>query len=60
MVKDGETITLGGMKIDIVDTEDNGIPLLKSIPVLGYLFKREVKTHTIKDIAVIITPHIVK
>jgi len=59
-VKDGETITLGGMKIDIVDTEDNGIPLLKSIPILGYFFKREVKTHTIKDIAVIITPHIVK
>lgn len=59
-VKDKDTLLIGGIKIEKETKEIRGVPLLSEIPLLGYLFKREIKTKTEKNLIVIITPHIIK
>ncbi|TAL23446.1 MAG: type IV pilus secretin family protein, partial [Nitrospirae bacterium] len=39
LVKDGETLVLGGIYIDSELNDETGIPLLSKIPILGWLFK---------------------
>ncbi len=60
VVKDGDTIVIGG----ILRTEDQkgvtGIPWLSKIPVLGWLFKSEATTKKRKQLMVFITPKIIK
>lgn len=42
-VVDGKTFSLGGLKKNTVTNDVNKIPLLGSIPYMGYLFKTETK-----------------
>ncbi len=60
MVKDGKTFTLGGIEYIEESIEEKGIPILRSIPVLGWLFKRETKVTTKKELVALITPHILE
>ncbi|MDP3110550.1 MAG: type IV pilus secretin PilQ [Thermodesulfovibrionales bacterium] len=39
LVKDGETLVLGGIYTDSEVNDETGIPLLSKIPILGWLFK---------------------
>ena len=41
LVENSETIVLGGLKIQRDNSADDGVPVLKDIPLLGYLFKYE-------------------
>ncbi|MCL2102131.1 MAG: type II and III secretion system protein, partial [Fibromonadales bacterium] len=60
VVSDGETIVIGGLtKNDEMETE-TGIPFLKDIPILGYLFKHTRKEITKKDLVIFVTPRIVR
>jgi len=60
MVKDGETIFIGGL----LDTQKTGtkrkVPILGDIPVIGALFKSDSTTDKQTEILIFITPHIVK
>jgi type IV pilus assembly protein PilQ len=60
MLKDGQTIVIGGLvsenKIDIV----HKVPLLGDIPVAGWLFKKKAKELSRTELLVFLTPHIVK
>jgi len=57
-VKSGETLVIGGMvKTEQVSTV-SGLPLLKDIPILGYLFKHTSKTTVSRELMVFITPTI--
>ncbi len=60
LVKDGQTIFVGGLIRDRNETTRNGIPLLMSIPLLGHLFGKT--THSVEksEIIALITPHIVE
>lgn len=59
-VKDGDTFVLGGLrKTEEVKTV-KGIPILKKIPLLKYLFSKTVKISLTREIAMFITPHILK
>ncbi len=59
MIKDGETLVLGGLLRDkTVDTVSK-VPLLGDIPVLGYMFKHKDKTVEKKNLLIFITPKIV-
>lgn len=40
-VKNGQTIALGGLVSEENRKSENGVPVLKDIPMLGYLFKTE-------------------
>lgn len=60
LLKDGETIVIGGI-LKTNETEgESGVPGLSRIPILGWLFKRETKTATTEELLIFITPRIVK
>jgi type II secretory pathway component GspD/PulD (secretin) len=58
-VKDGETITIGGLLQKNESTVRRKIPLLGDIPILGYLFSRTDKRVDEVETVVFITPHII-
>jgi general secretion pathway protein D len=60
VVKDNETIVIGGLVGD--STEDNTyrVPLLGDIPYLGWLFKTHSTTREKTNMYVFLTPHIVR
>lgn len=60
MVKDGDTFSIGGIEYTESSIKVRRIPVLGSIPLLGWLFKNEVKTLTQKEIIILITPHILE
>lgn len=58
MVKDGETIILGGLIKDSKKKTVNKIPLLGDIPLIGLAFQNRDIQDVKKEIIVFITPHI--
>ena len=60
IIKDGETVVIGGMyKVNTTDTE-TGVPGLRNLPVIGWLFKNTLKTSTTSELLIFITPRIVE
>lgn len=55
---DGQTTVIGGLNKQTTQDGDYGIPGLKDIPLLGYLFKGESDTSKMEDVLIFITPHI--
>jgi len=56
-VNSGYTLAVGGLeKVDDTQTE-GGIPLLKDIPVAGYLFKNKGKNRNRTNLIIFITPY---
>jgi type II secretory pathway component GspD/PulD (secretin) len=58
MVKDGETVVLGGLMKNTKSDTEQKIPILGDIPLLGYLFRSTQKELQKTEILVFITPHI--
>ncbi len=59
MIKDGETLVIGGLVKDKVIDVVNKVPLLGDIPVMGYFFKHKGKTTVKKNLLIFVTPKIV-
>ncbi len=59
-VKDGNRVILGGLINTKNINDENKVPLLGDIPILGHLFKREGMTKRTEEIVIIIEPHIIK
>lgn len=59
LVRDGETIVIGGIMKDIRSSSESGIPYLKDIPVIGWLFKNARWQKDFEELMVFITPRIV-
>jgi len=60
LVDDGETIVIGGViKTELIETE-TGFPLLKEIPMLGWLFKSKQISTNKNELMIFITPRIVQ
>jgi type IV pilus assembly protein PilQ len=60
LIKDGDTVVIGGMlKSNEVDSE-SGVPGISKIPILGWLFKKQTKETTAEELLIFITPRIVK
>ena len=60
LVKDGETVVLGGFIRETESTSESGVPILRSIPLLGSLFKSTSKAVSRREIIFFITPHILR
>jgi type IV pilus assembly protein PilQ len=60
LVRDGETVVIGGILRDESSTSDSGIPYLKDIPVLGWLFKKSSWQKDFQELVVFITPRIIE
>src|SRR5215467_7185218 len=57
---EGETNILGGLITDTEATSMSGLPGLKDIPIMKYLFARENKTRDSTEIIIVLTPHILR
>jgi general secretion pathway protein D len=60
VVKDKETVAIGGLIQDSEQETISKIPLLGDIPLLGWLFKTKTKTRNKTNLMILLTPHIVK
>ncbi len=60
LMKDGETVVIGGLLKDIKSKEIIGIPFLSKIPLLGIFFRRETIDTQKVDLLIFITARIVK
>jgi type IV pilus secretin PilQ/predicted competence protein len=58
LVRDGETVVIGGIMKDTSANSDTGVPYLKDIPVLGWLFKKSSWQKDFEELVVFITPRI--
>lgn len=59
-LQDGEHVILGGLISSKTGTQISKVPLLGDLPLLEYMFKREVKVNTVDELVLIITPHVIK
>jgi type IV pilus assembly protein PilQ len=60
MVKDGETIVIGGLFRDRVETRKSQIPILGDIPIVGSLFRGTADNFVRQEVMILLTPHIVE
>ena len=60
VVKDGDTIILGGLQKDSESESVDKIPGLGDIPVLGRLFQTRSKQRTKQDLLIILTPYVIR
>ena len=58
LVDSGNTLVIGGIYSDILQTSESGIPLLRKIPIVGALFGSEKKTVQRAELFFFVTPRI--
>ena len=58
MVRDGQTIVIGGLIKDKEVQTDTGIPFLMDLPLLGALFRKTLTNIEKSELLVFVTPHI--
>jgi len=58
LVRNGETIVIGGVYTRTNQDNTNGVPLLSKIPVLGWLFKSNSKQDNKTELLIFLTPTI--
>ena len=51
---------MGGLISNDTRYIDSGVPLLKDIPILGWLFKYQKEVNEKKELLVMITPHVIE
>jgi len=60
VVKDRETMVIGGLIRDNVTTAESKVPFLGDIPILGWLFKYKTTRIEKTNLMIFITPYIIK
>ena len=60
LIRDGETMVIGGVFIDTQSNSVSGIPYLSRVPVLGWLFKQKTEAVAKQELLIFLTPTIVK
>jgi general secretion pathway protein D len=58
VVQDGQTVGLAGLIQDSRTKENQGIPWLKDVPILGFLAGQQNNTRNRTELLVLITPHV--
>ena len=58
MVRNGETIVISGLTKQRTSAGDTGIPGLKDVPALGWLFKTDSRSDKMEEVLIFITPRI--
>lgn len=59
IVKDGETIAIGGLFRDVTTTTKTQIPVLGDLPVIGAVFRGSADSVRSEEVIVLLTPHII-
>ena len=59
VIPDKQGVVIGGIMEETITKSHQGIPLLRSIPLLGKLFRYDVDSIRKKELVIIITPHVI-
>ncbi|HEX2190789.1 MAG TPA: hypothetical protein VHG51_17910, partial [Longimicrobiaceae bacterium] len=59
-VRDGHTAVIGGLVDRQQDVVNEGIPLLRSIPLLGTLFRSTRRNTGVTELFILLTPHVIR
>jgi type IV pilus assembly protein PilQ len=60
VIRDGDTIVIGGIIVSEDTLNDTGIPWISKIPILGWLFNTDTINKTRRELLVFLTPKIFK
>jgi general secretion pathway protein D len=60
IVKDGNTIVIGGLIDELKNRSDYRVPCLGGVPGLGWAFKTVTNKHEAQNLFIFLTPHIVE
>ncbi len=60
LVQDGHTVVIGGLQQNSIIEDDQGVPLLMDIPLVGRLFRSDVDAKQKRQLLVFVTPRIVE
>ncbi|MCX8021404.1 MAG: type IV pilus secretin PilQ [Syntrophorhabdaceae bacterium] len=60
IIKDGETVVIGGIYDKTEQVAQTGVPFFRNIPFVGWLFKREEKRDAKAELLIFVTPRIIK
>ncbi len=60
VVKDGDTIVIGGIYYTVESKSKEGVPWLSDIPIIGWLFKTKGIDNTKRELLIFITPRIIE
>ncbi|OHB25091.1 MAG: type II secretion system protein GspD [Desulfuromonadaceae bacterium GWB2_53_15] len=60
VVKDKDTVVIGGLIQDTEDVNVQKVPFLGDIPGLGWLFKTTTRSRKKTNLMILLTPHIIK
>ncbi|TKJ35206.1 MAG: hypothetical protein CEE38_15365 [Planctomycetes bacterium B3_Pla] len=59
MVKDGETVVIGGLFRDVIVAARSQVPLLGDIPIVGALFRGTFDSSQREEVIILLTVHII-
>lgn len=59
-VQSGASVLLGGLIQERTETTENGVPVVRRIPVIGNAFNRKKDTQTRSELLVMITPRVAR
>ncbi len=60
MVHDQQTIVIGGLMRDAISSQEDKVPVLGDIPILGALFRKTSKRKKKTNLLLILTPYIIR
>ncbi len=60
IIKNGETLVIGGIYKTINNDSEAGVPGLQDLPFIGWLFKKQKKEAQTNELLIFITPRIIK
>jgi general secretion pathway protein D len=60
IIRNGQTVVIGGLIGSAQEQSESGVPLLKDLPLLGALFKRQARSNSRTEIAIFVTPRVIR
>ena len=58
VVQDGQTVGIGGLIQDADSRQNQGVPYLRNVPVIGALFGQQANTRSRTELLIMLTPHV--
>ena len=60
IIRNGQTVVIGGLIGNSLEVRDSGVPFLKDLPLIGFLFKSSSNNRSRSELAIFVTPYIVR
>jgi type IV pilus assembly protein PilQ len=60
LVKDGDTVVIGGLYRRVIESARDGIPWLSQVPGLGWLFRKDRESDRNEELLIFLTPRIIR